>query len=580
MNTFEIKDNDFLYNGKIFRIISGAIHYFRVVPEYWKDRLSKLKACGLNTVETYIAWNLHEPAPGEFCFDGIMDITRFIEIAGELDLKVIIRPSPYICAEWEFGGLPPWLLGDPGMRLRCFHKPFLDAVDRYFDRLFPELVPWLCSNDGPIIAMQIENEYGSYGNDRKYLRYLEKGIRKRGVDVLLFTSDGPTDSMLQGGTLPNILKTVNFGSKPEESFRKLREYQPSGPLMCMEFWDGWFDHWGEDHHIRIAEDVAANLDSILKSGASVNIYMFHGGTNFGFLNGANRNKTYEPTTTSYDYDAPLNEAGDLTEKYYAVRNVISKYMKLPEMSMPKPILKKQFGRIELTERASLFKALTFLSKESEHTCPVPMEMLGQNYGFILYRTHVSGPRDTAPLVIQDIHDRAQVFLNEKLLGIIERDSSEKEILVEFDQNGGRLDILVENMGRINYGPFLVDRKGITEGVRLGNQFLYNWKIFPLPLNNLYNLDFKDEVNKQGPAFYRGKFNIESIADTFLALPGWTKGVCFLNGFNLGRYWEKSPQKTLYIPAPLLHKGENELIVFELHETEKPVVELKDRPFFG
>jgi beta-galactosidase len=380
MSTFEISGKHFQYDGKPVRILSGAIHYFRVMPEYWRDRLLKLKACGLNTVETYVAWNMHEPKPGKFCFEGLTDIVRFIETAGELGLHVIVRPGPYICAEWEFGGLPAWLLADPDIRLRCYDKSWLEKVDRFYDELLSRLKPLLCTNGGPIIAMQVENEYGSYGNDKQYLYYLKEGMIRRGMDVLLFTSDGPMDEMLNGGTLPDVFKTVNFGSHPEEGFEKLLEYQPDKPMMCMEFWNGWFDHWGEPHHTRDAKDAADVLDRILKAGASVNFYMFHGGTNFGFMNGANNYGTLEPTVTSYDYDSPVSEAGDLTEKYYEFKKVISKYTKVEDDILPEPISKKAYGKVTLDRYAGLFESLEKLSQPVHRTCPEPMEKLGQNYG--------------------------------------------------------------------------------------------------------------------------------------------------------------------------------------------------------
>jgi beta-galactosidase len=316
------------------------------VPEYWEDRLIKLKACGLNTVEIYVPWNFHEPVEGEFNFQFMADVIRFIQLADEQGLFVIVRPSPYICAEWEFGGLPAWLLKEDHMRLRCSHPTYLAKIDAYYDVLIPKFIPYLCTNGGPIIAMQIENEYGSYGNDKFYMEYLKKSIMNRGVDVLLFTSDGYTDSNLQGGTLlPDVLATVNFGSRADEAFGKLLEYQPNKPLVCMEFWNGWFDHWAKEHHVRAPEDAADALDQMLKAGASVNFYMFHGGTNFGFYNGANDLGKYESTVTSYDYDALLNESGDITEKYMAVREVIAKYAEVEEITLPATIAKKHFGEV-------------------------------------------------------------------------------------------------------------------------------------------------------------------------------------------------------------------------------------------
>lgn len=562
------------------RIISGVIHYFRVVPEYWEDRLIKLRECGFNTVETYIPWNLHEPEEGSFCFDGIADIERFINTAEKVGLYVIIRPSPYICAEWEFGGLPSWLLKDKHIRLRCMDPLFLEKVDAYYDTLMPLLVPHLCTNGGPIIAMQIENEYGSYGNDQKYLQYLKDAMEQRGVDVLLFTSDGPTDSMLQGGMAEGVLATVNFGSRVKESFDILEEYQPGKPLMCMEFWNGWFDHWGEEHHTRSAEDVAKTLDEMLQRNASVNFYVFHGGTNFGFYNGANHGEKYEPTTTSYDYDVLLTEHGVPTEKYYAVRNVIEKYIPLSPLALPEPIPAKDFGEIQMTKSANLFDSLNVLSNLVEKTCPETMEELGQDYGFIYYETMVSGPRKDNKLTLQDVHDRALVYLDGRYIATVER-WNPQGITLDIPKEGAKLGILVENMGRINYGPLLKDYKGITEGVRLNGQFLFHWTIYSLPLKNLTALDFKDITVKENvPQFYKGVFNMDEPADTFLNFQGWTKGVAYINGFNLGRYWEIGPQQTLYIPAPLLKKGENEIILFELHGTKKASIHLSDTPVLG
>ncbi|REE92703.1 beta-galactosidase [Paenibacillus taihuensis] len=591
MAKFTVEGRNFLVNDRPFQMISGAIHYFRVVPEYWRDRLLKLKACGFNTVETYIAWNIHEPKKGQFCFTGAADIVRFIEIAAELDLHVIVRPSPYICAEWEFGGLPSWLLAEDGMKLRCNYKPYLDHVDAYYDVLIPLLLPLLDTNGGPIIAMQVENEYGSYGNDKNYLEYLRQGLLRRGVDVLLFTSDGPEDHMLQGGTIPGALATANFGSRPEESFEKLGEYEPNNPLVCMEYWNGWFDHWGEEHHVRGYDDVADVLDRILKSGASVNFYMFQGGTNFGFYNGANFFDKYEPTVTSYDYNALLSESGDITDKYLAIRDVISKYSDVPKALLPTPIPKHNYGTVQLTEQARLFDSLELLSVPVQSVYPETMEKLGQDYGFILYTTRISGPRPRSKVTVQEVRDRALVFMDNVYQGVIERNNhslsltaEEHDVAVEIPREGASLSILVENLGRVNYGWMMKDPKGITEGVRHERQFLYDWTIHPLPLDDLTSLVFEpidfggDPVPE--PTFYKGTFEVDELADTFLNMEGWTKGVAFVNGFNLGRYWEIGPQKTLYVPAPLLREGANELIIFELHGMNEPQVTLQEVPDLG
>jgi beta-galactosidase len=583
MNSFKVKNGKFLYNDKEVRIISGSIHYFRVVPEYWRDRLEKLKNCGFNTVETYVAWNIHEPQPDTYNFEGIAGIKRFVDIAHELGLFVIVRPSPYICAEWEFGGLPSWLLKDRNMRLRCHYKPFLDRVDKYYDALMEELRPALCTNGGPIIAMQIENEYGSYGNDKEYLNYLKEALIKRGIDVLLFTSDGPTDLMLQGGTLPEIYKTANFGSKVEPCFAKLREYEKEGPLMCMEYWNGWFDHWGEHHHTRDAKDAALVFEDMLKAEGSVNFYMFHGGTNFGFYNGANHSDVYQPTVTSYDYDCLLTEDGEPTEKYYLVKDIISKYENISETKLSTEIKKKAYGEVELIENACLFNILEEISSPIQSPYVQSMEEVGQDYGFILYRTEIKGPRKNCTMTFMEMHDRAQIFVNGQYKGTMYRNDLEKKIVLDFEMESNTLDILVENMGRINYGPFLKDFKGISENVRLDYQFHYGWTIYPIPLNDVNNIALaKEESNlsDEKPAFYKGVFEVEEIGDTFLMLEGWTKGVVFVNGFNLGRYWNIGPQKTLYVPGPLLKDGKNEILVFELHKTEKPVVKLIDKPLLG
>lgn len=577
---FSYEGRDFYDRDRPVRILSGAIHYFRIVPEYWRDRLQKLKACGLNTVETYIPWNFHEPQPGLFRFDGMADIVRFIQTAGEVGLQVIVRPSPYICAEWEFGGLPAWLLTDSDMQLRCYHLPFLNKVDDYYDVLIPKLKPLLCSNGGPIIAVQIENEYGSYGNDAKYLEYIKQGLIARGIDVLLFTSDGPTDALLQGGMMPDVLGTANFGSNSSSSFAKLQEYQADAPLMCMEYWNGWFDHWGKAHHTRDAGDAASVLEEMLQANASVNFYMFSGGTNFGFYNGANCQQAnlYEPTITSYDYNAPLDEAGEPTAKYYAYREVISRYEDIGQLELPPRIVRRAYGRIAMHEQAGLFANLDKLSVPIHSTTPLPMEKVGQNYGFVLYSTRISGPRPAEALHLQDVRDRALVFLDNELAGVIERSPTEQTVSFPVPAEGVKLDILVENMGRINYGPYLKDHKGITEGVRLGFQFLFDWTIRPIPLEDLSSLTYGGGTSTQKePAFYRGTLQVDACADTFLDMEGWTKGVVFLNGFNLGRYWNKGPQRTLYVPAPLLREVDNEIIVFELHGTKEATIAFRDTP---
>lgn len=574
----EIRDDGFRLNGQPFRILSGAMHYFRVLPELWEDRLLKLRAMGLNTVETYIAWNLHERKAADYDFSGPRDFSAFVQLAAKLGLHVILRPGPYICAEWDFGGLPSWLLKDENMRVRCLHLPFLEAVDRWFDALVPRIVPLLATRGGPVIACQVENEYGSYGTDRKYMQFVEMALRQRGIDVPMFTSDGPSDIHLEAGSIPGVLRTVNFGSRVAESLARLRSHQLRGPLMVAEFWCGWFDHWGDAHHVRNPTETANTLDEILAAGASVNFYMFHGGTNFGFLNGANCDDTFQPTVTSYDYDAPLSESGDPTEKYFLFQSIIRRHTGGPELRAPRPSPKKAYAGRRMPEIAPLFENLDKVSAPARRTMPECMEKLGQSHGFILYRTEIHGPRPAEKLFIDEPHDRALVYLDGQLIAIVERGQAAAGIEVAVPGERARLDILVENMGRVNFGPQIHDRKGITNGVRLGRQFLFHWSIWPLPLEQLDRLDWQPLSTAAAPCFFRAQFNIHGApADTFLALPGWTKGVAWINGFNIGRYWNRGPQKTLYVPAPLLREGANELIVLELHGSETHAFEFHARP---
>jgi beta-galactosidase len=592
--TLTTSSSEFLLHGQPFRILSGALHYFRVLPACWRDRLEKMRAFGLNTVETYVAWNLHEPRPGEFHFEGQLDLVKFIETAAEVGLKVLVRPGPYICSEWEFGGLPAWLLKDPAMQIRCAYPPYLAAVDRFFDALLPRLAPLQSTRGGPVIGVQVENEYGSYGNDKVYLRHLADGLRARGIDSFLFTSDGPRDSCLQGGTLPEVFKTVNLAFNPAEAFAKLREYQPEGPLMVMEFWAGWFDHWGESHHLSadgsdsIQSSVAA-LDELLALGASVNFYMFHGGTNFGFMSGANQELTgYHSAVTSYDYASPLDEAGDPSPRFAAYREVLQKYVELPPAEIPPLSRKAGYGVVALTESVGLFDALESLSQPVASVTPPSMEMLDQAYGFILYRTRFSGPHPEALLQARQVHDRAQLFLDGRFQATLERETGDEYASFEVPAGGLRADLLVENLGRINFGPAMLDRKGILDGVTYADQLQFGWETYPLPLDDLSGLHFsllsaaEGPVlsGAEGPAFFRASFDVSDPADSFLALPGWTKGVVWVNGFNLGRYWDRGPQRTLFIPAPLLKQGKNELIVFELHAAEQLSVEFRAAPDLG
>lgn len=582
MKTFTVEKDGFRLGGEPFRVISGAIHYFRVPREYWRDRLIKLKACGFNTVETYVAWNMHEPREGEFDYSDMLDIEDFLATAAELGLYAIVRPGPYICSEWEFGGLPWWLLKNDGIRLRCMDADYIAAVDRFFDSLIPRIAAHQITEGGNVILVQVENEYGSYGDDSEYIRYLADGLRRRGINVPLFTSDGTNKQMLTGGTVPEIFKTANFGSRAEEQFAALREYQPDGPLMCTEFWNGWFDHWTEEHHHRPGDDAAASLDDILAHGGNVSAYMFHGGTNFGFMNGANCFDKYEPTVSSYDDDAPVNECGDLTDKYFRFREVISKYAPIPDIELPAAVKKKKYGKFEFTACRRLFDCLDKLSAPVETVCPLPMEKLGQGYGFILYRTEVRGPRETQNVRIQEPRDRAYIYKNDELLGVQYRNDKEPAVSTDIPAEGATLSVLVENMGRVNYGAYLKDPKGVTEGIGFGWNFIYHWQTYPLPLDDLSAVDFIEQkpVFDSTPLLLRAEIDIDECCDTFVKLPGFKKGMIFINGRALSRYWEVGPQRSAYLPAPFLKKGKNELIVLELEGFDEASVTLDDEPDLG
>ena len=578
---FEIRDQFYL-DGSPFQIISGAIHYFRVVPACWRDRLEKLLAMGCNTVETYIPWNLHEPKKGAFCFEGMADVEGFIRLAQEVGLYVIVRPSPYICAEWELGGLPAWLLAEEGMRLRVSYPPFLAHVADYYRELLPRLAPLQIHRGGPVILMQLENEYGSYGTDRGYLAWLRDQLRAGGVSVPLITSDGASEECLAGGTVEGVWPTCNFGSQARERFQILEQFNGGGPLLCTELWIGWFDAWGGDGHITTApEETAAELDRVLARG-SVNFYMFQGGTNFGFMNGSNYSDRLTPDVTSYDYDGVLTEDGRLTEKYWRCRAVISRYREIPEVRLPPPARRVDYGFLPVRERVDLFAALEDLSEPVESVWPRSMERLGQSYGYILYRAALDTQERMTRIRLLGANDRAQIFVEQKPAATLyDRELLEERPMDLAFPRGAELDILVENMGRVNFGPLLENqRKGIDGAVLVNGRARHGWRHYPLPLDNLDRLDFSRGWRAGLPAFYRFSFFAEEIGDTFLDFSGWGKGCAFLNGFHLGRFWEIGPQRRLYIPGPLLRQGENELILFETEGRTGPGLVLRDEPELG
>lgn len=595
----EIKNKKFYMDSKPFDIYSGAMHYFRTVPEYWEDRLTKLKAAGFNTVETYVCWNLHEKKPGEFDFSGILDIEKYLEIAQKVGLYAIVRPGPYICAEWDFGGLPAWLLKDKNMQIRCMYPDYLKCVERFYKELLPRLVPHLQSNGGNIIAMQVENEYGSYGNDKEYLRYVEKLTRDCGIDCLLFTSDGNTNNMISGGSLPDIYKVLNFGSRSRTAFNVLKGFENDGPNMCGEFWCGWFDHWRDKHHTRNSLEIVNEIKGFIDNGASFNMYMFHGGTNFGFTAGANQNQGhgYEPTVTSYDYCAMLTEWGDYTPAYHAVRKLLCEKQGIEPPELPESPKLQSIGRVELTEAASLFENLDNIGEK--HHVPVPegMEYFGQNFGLIYYETTLKGKYNASPMYVKNVHDFAEVYFDgekrtsiDRTLYSVEGKTTLKDVIFKKKKGESspflmpalsgerKIGVLVDTMGRVNYGENMLDRKGISD-IYLGIQRLMGYDVWTLPLDNLDKLKYSSSVKKDEPVFLKGSFKTDSKADCFVHLDGFNRGCVYINGFNLGRFWKVGPQKSLYIPGTLL-KDENEIIVFNIGGYSKPTVSITDKHNLG
>ena len=587
-------ENDcFLKDGEPFRYISGSFHYFRVPSFYWRDRLMKMKAGGLNAVQTCVAWNIHEPVYGQYNFEGDADIVSFIELANSLGLLVIVRAGPYICAEWEFGGFPAWLLKNTSISLRSMEsKEYIMAVENWMGVLLPRLKPLLYDNGGPIISVQVENEYGSFpACDHAYMELLAQLFRYYlGNNVILFTVDGDAESFLQCGTVSSLYATVDFGPKtnPESAFAVMRKFSPRGPLVNTEFYAGWLDNWGEPHQMRSATSIANTLDKILSMNASVNFYMYEGGTNFGFMNGAQYSgSVLHPNPTSYDYDAPLTEAGDTTTKFMILRETISKHEAIPVIPIPANTTKFAYGKVQMTQISTFLDLVPKLAAPYgpvNATFPLTMEQIEQNYGFVLYRTEIPKgfAQSTVTLSFTSVaRDRAIIYVGRVRQATLYRNPNQTEITLhigEFLQ----LDILVENVGRINYGPSICDPKGIVGNVTINGNILTNWQIYPINLANVVsNLTslLRNEYNNNvldpfaaddfAPSFFHGEIPPNpkgNASDTFLQLPGWSKGQAFVNGFNLGRYWPVvGPQETLFVPASVLSPNQqpSSLVLLEL-----------------
>ncbi|MEU8676604.1 beta-galactosidase family protein [Streptomyces sp. NPDC048560] len=586
MPDFTVGDDHFLLDGEPVRLLSGAMHYFRVHEEQWDHRLAMLRAMGLNCVETYVPWNLHEPRPGRF--RDVEALGRFLDAAQRAGLWAIVRPGPYICAEWENGGLPVWVTGRFGRRVRTRDAEYLAVVGRWFRELLPQVVRRQITRGGPVLMVQCENEYGSYGSDRVHLEELTGLLRQCGITVPLFTSDGPEDHMLTGGSVPGLLATANFGSGAREAFGVLRRHQPRGPLMCMEFWCGWFEHWGADPVVRDPAEAAGALREILECGASVNVYMAHGGTNFGGWSGANRSgplqdQELRSTVTSYDYDAPVDEYGRPTEKFRLMREVLAGYADgpLPELPAPLPVLAGTV-RVQLTEWAPLGGVLEALgdAETAESGVPPTFEELGVDRGLVRYRVDVPGPRLPYALGTVGLRDRAVVYVDGVRAGVL---TEEEGTLAEPVGGPAEVELWVESLGRVNYGRRLGEPKGITGGVLHERQFLHGVRARALRLDafegarGVSAVAFRSIGDSAAglTGLFRGTFEAPAsgVGDGGLELPGWVRGFVWVNGFCLGRYWSAGPQGTLYVPGPVLRAGSNEVWVLELEGAGEPFVEL-------
>jgi len=569
-HTFALSDSTFLLDGKPFQMISGEMHYPRVPKEAWRARMKMAKAMGLNTIGTYVFWNIHEPQKGRYDFTGNNDIAAFVKVAREEGLWVVLRPSPYVCAEWEFGGYPYWLQNIKGLEVRSKEPQYLQAYKNYINEVGKQLAPLQINRGGNILMVQIENEYGSYGNDKEYLDINRKMFIDAGFDGVLYTCD--PEAAIKDGHLPGLLAAINGVDNPEKVKSLVKQNNAGkGPFYIAEWYPAWFDWWGTPHHTVPAEQYTGRLDSALKAGISINMYMFHGGTTRAFMNGANFNdkNPYEPQISSYDYDAPLDEAGNATEKFMKFREVIQRNLPsgtvLPQVPAAKPTISTPL--VTFTSSASIFDLLpAAISSEN----PLSFEDLNQAYGYVMYRTMVNGGSSKL-LKIKDLRDYGIVFVNGKRVATLDRRLYQDSVLIKLPKGKVRLDILVENMGRINFGPYLLkNKKGITEKVLLAGEELKDWKMYKLPFDDIKyaNAGSSKAVAAGIPQLKKGFFTVDKAGDTYLDFSKWGKGVVWVNGHNLGKYWEIGPQQTVYVPVEWLKNGKNEIAVLELIRPEQ------------
>ncbi len=565
--------NGFELNGKPFRIVSGEMEYARIPRADWRDRLRKARAMGLNAVTVYVFWNLHEPRPGVYDFSGQNDVAEYVREAQQEGLYVILRPGPYVCAEWDLGGYPAWLLKDHTMELRSAQPQFMQAAARWLDRLGQELAPLQASRGGPILAVQVENEYGSFGNDHAYVEQMHQLLLHAGfTGSLLYTADGA--DVLSRGSLPGLLAAVDFGTgDAARSIELLKKFRPGAPVFVAEYWDGWFDHWGEKHHTLDAATQETEIQSILSQGASISLYMEHGGTSFGWMNGANNdNNGYQPDVSSYDYDAPLDESGRPRPKYFRLREIIAEETHTTPPPVPSSAPLITLAPIKLERSLSLWNTLPRPIPSSD---PLSMEDVDQAWGYILYRTQISGS-GPGTLAVQELHSYARVYLEGKLVGTLDRRLGQLSLPVTVSGKQ-RLDILVENSGRVNFTPAIRgERAGILGEVTFAGVPLTGWEIYRLPFVPPPDRGYS-RLPCSGPCLYRAEFSVDHPGDTFLNTQRLSKGVIWVNGHLLGRFWNVGPMGSLFLPGAWLQTGRNQITVLDLDGGSNLFIEGQDHP---
>jgi beta-galactosidase len=577
---FKIGTESFILNGKPFVIRCGEMHFARIPKSYWRHRLKMAKAVGLNAVCAYLFWNFHETNPGKFTWEGQADAAEFCKIAQEEGLYVLLRPGPYSCAEWEFGGFPWWLLKKKDIKLRTQDPYYLECCSRYLKEVGRVLGPLQITKGGPILMVQVENEYGSYGADKGYILKLRDYLKEAGFTVPLFTCDGTVQ--LKNDVQPDIFAVVNFGNNPEAGFKALHEVQPKGPLMCGEYYPGWFDSWGAPHHTGSNDHLIKEVSWMLDHKASFSIYMIHGGTSFGLWAGAN-SQPYAPETSSYDYDAPISENGGETAKYDELRNTLKKYLQPGEVlpAVPAAIPVQKIPSFNLTMVAPIMEQL---SKPLLSDTTLYMEDLNQGYGMMVYETTLPAGKKRK-LDFTGVHDYAEVFIDNNLIGVLNRMKNDHVIEIPTLLNKARLRVFVEAMGRVNYGYYLHDRKGLQGEVYQfeGGQetMLKGWKHYSIPLGEGDPAFKYKGINKiaklNEPAFYKGYFSAKNNNDFYLDMRWFKKGVAWINGHCLGRYWNIGPTQTMYVPGVWLNKGKNEVVVLDMHRPAAARLQGLDKP---